>query len=548
MTIQLYNTLTRALAPFQPLILGQVSMYVCGPTVYDSLHLGHARFMTAFDVVRRWFQYRGYTVRYVMNFTDVDDKIIDRANKEHRDWKELTETYIREFFQVAQMLNIAPADAHPKASEHFPEMIAMIEELIRRGHAYAVDGDVWFSVPSYAAYGKLSQRKLDEQQTGAGGRELAEASKKRDPRDFALWKKAKPGEPHWPSPWGEGRPGWHIECSCMTLKHLGGVFDIHGGGQDLKFPHHENELAQSGAAGHAYATYWMHNGFINVAKVKDDGSVEATKMSKSLGNFKTFLGVVKPQGLYDPMAVRLFFLSTHYRSDILLGPNSIDEATAKLNRLRTALENGRRVLQNAAVTASNKLAGLNGAATRAKIKFEAAMDDDFNTALAQAPLFELVTNLNTAVAGLTGISGPDAGAVSIALNTLEVLLETLGIRTEGEGNYGKESWRPQSVPTIVSGEVNPLSLVDENNKPFTSETEAIEFFLRKFENELKAPGFRDGESTAATYGDLLLNMRNHARKSKKFQLADKVRDGLRRLGYEIEDLPGNSSVARRKDG
>ncbi|HTL51035.1 MAG TPA: cysteine--tRNA ligase [Planctomycetota bacterium] len=531
MSLKLFNSLSRSLEEFKPLQPGKVSMYVCGPTVYDSLHLGHARFMIAFDAIRRYLQYRGFTVRYVMNFTDVDDKIINRANAEHRPWQDITGTYIREYHEVAQALNVAPADVFPKASEHFPEIIAMTEELIRRGHAYVVDGDVWFNVPSYPPYGKLSQRKLEDQQTGAGGRDLVQADKKRDPHDFALWKKAKPSEPHWPSPWGEGRPGWHIECSCMTLKHLGPKFDLHGGGMDLKFPHHENELAQSGAAGHAFASYWLHNGLVNSAKVKADGSLEAEKMSKSLGNFKTAKGLLKPfGGVYDPMAVRLFLLSTHYRSDILLQVNSIDEATAKLTRLRTALENGRRVLQNGSVPASDKLGSLAAAAQTARSQFEAAMDDDFNTALAQAPLFDLVTKLNAAVASLPGVSGADAQAVKTGLQTLETLLETLGIATEWNGPFGRKA---DAAPKSATATTNAGAATAAADLDAAIATE-----LRQL--EIDSVG-------AAGHIDQLLSLRNQARKAKKFTLADKVRDGLRRLGYEIEDLPGNLSVARRKN-
>ncbi|MGH7144424.1 MAG: cysteine--tRNA ligase [Planctomycetota bacterium] len=545
MSVRLYNTLSRALEPFQPLVAGQVSMYVCGPTVYDSLHLGHARFMTAFDTVRRWFEYRGFHVKYVMNFTDVDDKIIRRSNDEHRPWQEITATYIAEFFAVAQALNIRPADVHPKASEHFPEMIAMIEELIRRGHAYAVDGDVWFDVPSYTAYGRLSHRQVEDQQTGAGGRELVEAEKKRHPVDFALWKNAKPGEPHWPSPWGEGRPGWHIECSCMTLKHLGGAFDIHGGGQDLKFPHHENELAQSGAAGHPYATYWMHNGFVNVAKVKADGSVEAEKMSKSLQNFKTAKGLLQPDGPYDPMAVRLFLLSTHYRSDILLQPSSIDEATAKLARLRTGLENGRRVLAGrGGVQPTARLTALAGAAEQARSQFEAAMDDDFNTALAQAPLFDLVSRLNSSVAALPGVAGADAAAVETALTTLERLLETLGIRTEWEGPFGTKA--AAAAPALTATAATGASASATAPAGSGGEPGDLEGAIAVQLQALGGAGGAGGAGAAAAAADRLLDLRARARKAKKFTLADRIRDGLRAQGFEIEDLPGNLSVVRRK--
>ncbi|MDA8228900.1 MAG: cysteine--tRNA ligase, partial [Desulfitobacterium hafniense] len=303
MSLKLYNTMTRQKEKFQPRESGKVAMYACGPTTYNFFHAGNARMLVVFDMIRRYLMYKGYEVLYVQNFTDVDDKIIQRAQEEGMDPLKLAQKYINEYFKDAQALNILPATIHPKATEHIPEMIAIIEELIDKNLAYEVDGDVYFAVNAFSGYGKLSGRSLEDMQAGA---RIEVDERKRFPMDFALWKKAKAGEPAWESPWGIGRPGWHIECTAMSLKYLGQGFDIHGGGGDLVFPHHENEIAQSEGylGGKTFARYWMHNAFI---------TVKQEKMSKSLGNFFTVREILEH---FPGEVVRFYLLSTHYRSPL----------------------------------------------------------------------------------------------------------------------------------------------------------------------------------------------------------------------------------------
>ncbi|HNR14899.1 MAG TPA: cysteine--tRNA ligase, partial [Thermodesulfobacteriota bacterium] len=298
--IKVYNTFSQKKEEFVPLFDGRVNMYVCGVTVYDHAHIGHARAAVIFDVVYRYLKYRGYRVAYVRNFTDVDDKIINRANAEGKSWKEIADTFINEYSEDMQALGVQSPTHEPRATDHITEMIELVSTLIERGHAYELDGDVYFSVGSFSEYGRLSKKNIDEQLSGA---RVEKDERKRDPRDFALWKASKPGEPWWPSPWGNGRPGWHIECSAMSCKYLGETLDIHGGGKDLVFPHHENERAQTEAAtGKPFVRYWVHNGFVNI---------NSEKMSKSLGNFFTIKDILNE---YHPEVVRLFLLSHHYRS------------------------------------------------------------------------------------------------------------------------------------------------------------------------------------------------------------------------------------------
>ena len=318
MSLLIFNTLTRKKEPFVPLKANQISMYVCGVTVYDYCHVGHARAAIVFDTFYRYFQRLGYEVRFVRNFTDIDDKIIKRANEEGLDWQAVTQKYIAAFYEDMDKLNIATPTEEPRATDHIPEMLEMIESLVNEDKAYAVQGDVFYSIKSFKDYGCLSGKNVDDLQSGARV-EINET--KRDPLDFALWKKNKPGEPFWESPWGPGRPGWHIECSAMSKKYLGDTFDIHGGGKDLVFPHHENEIAQScGCTGKQPARYWVHNGFVNIDK---------EKMSKSLGNFFTIREVCKK---YHPEVLRLFLISSHYRSPIDFSEKNLDDATKVLSR------------------------------------------------------------------------------------------------------------------------------------------------------------------------------------------------------------------------
>ena len=365
--LHLYNDLTRSKTPFEPLQPGRVSMYVCGMTVYDLCHLGHARVLVVFDVVARYLRSLGYDLTYVRNITDIDDKIIARANERGEPFGELTARFIRAMHEDAAALGVLPPDREPRATEHLPEIVAMITRLIERGHAYvAENGDVYYDVRSFPDYGKLSGKSIEDLQAGA---RVEPGEAKRSPLDFALWKSAKPGEPSWPSPWGDGRPGWHIECSAMSTEALGDTFDIHGGGADLTFPHHENEIAQSeGATGHPFVRYWMHNGFV---RIHDE------KMSKSLGNFFTVREILER---YRPEEIRYFILTSHYRSPLNYGDEQLDNARAALTRLYTAL----RGLDPAEPAEGDAF----------EARFHAAMQDDFNTPEALAALFEMVREIN----------------------------------------------------------------------------------------------------------------------------------------------------------
>ncbi|WP_124553640.1 cysteine--tRNA ligase [Methylophilus methylotrophus] len=367
--LKLYNTLSRSKQDFKPITDKKVSMYVCGMTVYDFCHLGHARVMVVFDMVARWFRASDYDVTYVRNITDIDDKIIKRANENNESIQSLTQRFITAMDEDSAKLGIIRPDIEPRATEHVQGMLDMISQLIAKGFAYQADnGDVFYKVRSFSDYGKLSGKSLDDLRAGE---RVDVDGHKQDPLDFVLWKSAKPGEPYWESPWGNGRPGWHIECSVMSAEHLGQHFDIHGGGQDLQFPHHENEIAQSEAThGCTMANYWMHNGFIRV----DD-----EKMSKSLGNFFTIREVLEK---YDPEVVRFFILRAHYRSPLNYSDKHLDDAKASLTRLYTAL----RGIEIADETIDWRLPQA--------AKFKAAMDDDFNTPEAIAVLFELANDLN----------------------------------------------------------------------------------------------------------------------------------------------------------
>jgi cysteinyl-tRNA synthetase len=388
--IQVYNDLNRKKEAFVPLSGNKVGMYVCGPTVYDFFHIGNARAFTMFDIIRRYLEYRGYDVTYVQNFTDIDDKMINRARDLGITVKELAERYIDEYFQDADALGVRRADHHPKATEHIPEIIDIVVKLQEKGFAYEVDGDVYFDAKRFEEYGKLSHQDLGELESGS---RVDVDERKINPIDFALWKKQKPGEPAWDSPWGQGRPGWHIECSAMAAKYLGETIDIHAGGADLVFPHHENEIAQSEAANEKpFARYWLHNGYLNI-----DGE----KMSKSLGNFFTVRDIRK---VYDPEVVRFFLMSAHYRNPLNFSEEQLASAKIALERLYTTLAN----LEYAKTSAGGDEKPGDGVMT-AKIdayrqQFIDAMDDDFNTADATAVMFMFAREVNTQLSA--GLSVP----------------------------------------------------------------------------------------------------------------------------------------------
>lgn len=483
--MEIYNTLTRRKETFQPREPGKVYMYVCGPTTYNYIHLGNARPLVFFDTVRRYLAYRGYDVLYIQNFTDVDDKIINRAREAGEDPLSLARKYIEEYFKDADSLNVRRADKHPKVSGHMTEIVRMVEELVRNGSAYEVEGDVYFEVRKFPGYGKLSGRSLEDMQAGA---RVEVDTRKRDPMDFALWKAAKPGEPSWDSPWGPGRPGWHIECSVMSLKYLGSNFDIHGGGYDLIFPHHENEIAQSEAAnGKTFVRYWMHNGFI---------TVKEEKMSKSLGNFFLVRDILKK---FSPEIVRFFLLSTHYRSPLDFDAEKLAAAGRGLERIRTSI----RLLAEALAREEGGSPGENPdseqtveslkiALDQIKASFEAAMDDDFNTALAISIIFDLAREVNGFVQRLGAKrSGPEKEVLQKAMGLFHSFNEVTGIFT-----------------------------VDPATGRILLENEA-------------------GEGSGLTEGlvSLIIEIRQEARKKKDWAAADRIRDGLKELGIALEDTP-----------
>ncbi|MEE1130072.1 MAG: cysteine--tRNA ligase [Caryophanon sp.] len=374
MSIQIFNTLTREKEAFVPIEEGKVKMYVCGPTVYNYIHIGNARPVIVYDTVRRYLQYKGFDVTYVSNFTDVDDKIIKAANELGEETSELTERFIAAYFEDITDLGCKKADAHPKVTEHMQDIIDFIAVLIDKGYAYESQGDVYYRTRKFDGYGKLSHQNIDDLKVGA---RIEAGEKKEDPLDFALWKAAKPGEVHWTSPWGEGRPGWHIECSVMAREHLGDTIDIHAGGQDLTFPHHENEIAQSEAHNDkTFANYWMHNGYINI---------DNEKMSKSLGNF-ILVNDIKKQ--IDPQVLRFFMLSVHYRYPINFAKDLVESAANGLERLRTSFNNTKHRLSVTAELGDASDEWLTKIEA-VRVAFETSMDDDFNTANAISQLFEL---------------------------------------------------------------------------------------------------------------------------------------------------------------
>ena len=428
--LQVYNDLTNQKEEFIPLEPNKVNMYVCGMTVYDLCHLGHARVMVVFDVVYRYLKSIGFDVTYIRNITDIDDKIINRANENGEHFTELTTRFIEAMHEDANALGVLPPDSEPKATDYIGEIIQMIEQLIKKEHAYvAANRDVYYSVSSFDDYGKLSGKSTEDLRAGA---RVEPGEDKRDPLDFALWKSAKPGEPAWDSPWGSGRPGWHIECSAMSTKELGDTFDIHGGGADLTFPHHENEIAQSeGATGHPFVKYWLHNGFV---RINDE------KMSKSLGNFFTVREILE---IYRPEEVRYFILTSHYRSPLNYDNEHLDNARAALTRFYTAL----RGLPEAKPDTQGDY----------RQRFEDAMNDDFNTPVALSVLFDLVREINTVKQ-----SDLDKAAGLAAL--LKQLSGVLGLLTDDPENFFKgqasEGLSDEEVEKLVNQRVEAKAQKD----------------------------------------------------------------------------------------
>ena len=476
--LKIYNTLTRKKEPFVPMEDGIVKMYVCGMTTYSDAHIGHARTYVSFDIIRRYLEYKGYNVFYVQNITDIDDKIIKAANERGMDPLKYSDYYAKRCLEDMEKLGVKPANLYPKASEHINDMIEMVDRLIKKGYAYVSNGDVYFSVKKFRDYGKLSHQKMEEIKRGA---RIQPDEKKKEAEDFALWKAAKPGEPKWKSPWGEGRPGWHIECSVMSSKYLGIPLDIHGGGADLIFPHHENEIAQSEAAyGKRFVNYWLHSGMLKV---------RGEKMSKSLGNVIVLRDALKK---WDSEALRFFFASYHYRSPADFSEEAIQNAINSLKRLKVA----KQKLEEMAEEGELKYEELNEKEKdyfkkieEFKMEFEAAMDDDFNTPKALETIFDFVKETN------------------------KFLMET----EKPNGRLCKHA-----LDEFIKI-ANVLTLFQEEK--------------RMDEEEIKKIGKKYGiEGEAIEIIERLIEMRKKARMEKNYKMADSIRDELKRAGIEIEDI------------
>jgi cysteinyl-tRNA synthetase len=488
MPLRIYNTLTSAKEDFIPLQPGKVSMYVCGVTVYDYCHIGHARANVAFDVVFRYLRHTGYDVTYVRNYTDIDDKIINRAVRDGVPFNVISERFITAFDEDMARLNLALPTHQPKATEYVGEIISLVEKLVAIGAAYPANGDVYFAIEKFGDYLKLSKRNLEEMQAGA---RVEVDERKRHPMDFALWKAAKPGEPYWSSPWGNGRPGWHIECSAMSMKLLGDTFDIHGGGKDLVFPHHENEIAQSEAAsGKPFVRYWMHNGFVNI---------NSEKMSKSLGNFFTIRDILDR---YDSEVLRFFLLSAHYRSPIDFSDQNLADAEAGLDRIYSALAGMEEVLEKSGAEASEEsfpssMAGsevlreLSEKLTSLHSRFCEAMDDDFNTALAIAQVFDLVRSLNRVLADKQAENTELAPLFKRVKHEISTIAEVLGILNTAPADY---------LARMKGRKSEALSISREEIEKLVAE-------------------------------------RTTARKAKNFKRSDEIRNQLLELGIELLDGP-----------
>jgi len=498
MPLTLYNTLTRRKEPFDPIEPGKVRMYVCGITAYNYFHVGNARVFVVFDVVRRYLKWRGYEVRYVQNFTDIDDKILKRALAENSTMEQIAEKYIAAYFEDADRLNILRADAYPRATHAIDGIQRLIHELEQQQYAYAADGDVYYAVRQFADYGKLSGRKLEEMQAGASGRVDEEADKKKDPADFALWKAAKPGEPSWKSPWGEGRPGWHIECSAMVRDELGESIDIHGGGMDLTFPHHENEIAQSEAVtGKPLAKYWLHNGFINM-----DGE----KMSKSLGNFRLTRDLLTN---YDPMAFRLFVLQAQYRKPIDFTADALDAAVNGWKTIKEALQYKSQIFGQKFGWAEDSLNKKELDQT-AITRFDEAMNDDFNTPIALSILFELAKDLrrerNTLVHN--GEVEMEPQILKQQWYTFAQLSKVLGLEVQ-----------PEPSKVVAAADETPIVKVSLGTA--TATASALDITL--------AAGLNDEEIEA------LIQQRQEARQLKNWAESDRIRNELQANGITLID-------------
>ncbi|EFR42855.1 cysteine--tRNA ligase [Dialister micraerophilus] len=466
--IKVYNTLKREKQILKPIEEGKVKIYVCGVTPYNHPHIGNARPAVTWDIIRRYLEYIGYHVDFIQNFTDVDDKIINKANAEKSDWKTVSTRYIDAYFKVMDALHIRRADIYPYVSKHMGDIIDMVKTLIEKGHAYVLGNDVYYDISTFKDYCKLSGRKVEDMLAGA---RVMVNTAKRNPGDFALWKGAKPGEPFWESPWGNGRPGWHIECSVMSTHYLGATFDFHGGGSDLIFPHHENEIAQSeGATGQKFVKYWLHNGFI---------TINSEKMSKSLNNFFLVKDVLEK---YSGDALRYFLLSTHYRSPLDFSDERLEEAEKNMSKLKDVIARIKEMEKEDGKVETNESVSLKKAAARTIEEFRQAMNDDFNTGLATGVLFDFVKDINIYYNAVNSGVAIDKEAVIEAKETFKTILDILGI-LENEWNI-QESHAGSDYDALM---------------------------------------------------EMILSVREIARKEKQYKLADEIRDKLAELGITVED-------------
>ncbi|MGD9853220.1 MAG: cysteine--tRNA ligase [Nitrospirales bacterium] len=502
MPIVLYNTRTKKKEPFEPLRSKEVSMYVCGVTVYDDCHLGHARSALTFDVIRRYFEFSGYKVTYVRNFTDIDDKILKRAQKEGVPWQDISERYIQAFYRDMGALGITKPHAEPRATEHIPDILKMVEGLVNKGLAYVVDGDVYFSVGKFPTYGQLSGKNLEELQAGA---RIEVDPRKQDPMDFALWKASKPGEPGWDSPWGKGRPGWHIECSAMSVAQLGPTFDIHGGGKDLIFPHHENEIAQScGYTGREFARYWVHNGFVTVDK---------EKMSKSLGNFFTIREILDKSPVSDSEVItgeclRYYLLSTHYRSDLNWSEQSLPEAKSALDNVYGLIHR----LGESNDPENNAADGeLESGLKRFANKFQESMDDDFNTPKVLAAFQEFRGEINKLL-----VKGLSDQAKQKAKEVIKKFGEPLGLF-----QLAPKEW-PFMVPSKEK-----IVLLEGTSSAHSSVSGSLSV------------------SKISEWIEQQIQLRKEARENKDFAKADQIRKTLADNGIILEDRSDGTTRWKR---
>lgn len=473
MAIRVYNTLTKQKEEFVPINPGKANIYVCGVTPYNHPHIGNARPFVTWDVIRRFLEHEGYDVLHVQNFTDIDDKIINTANKEGVEWFNICNRYIDSYFEVMDKLNVRRAHVYPRVSEHIDDIIKTVQTLIDNGYGYVVDGDVYYSVEKFKYYGQLSGRNLDDMLAGA---RIDVDDRKKNPMDFALWKSAKPGEPSWTSPWGQGRPGWHIECSTMSMKYLGETFDFHGGGSDLIFPHHENEIAQSEGCTncHPFVHYWLHNGFI---------TVDNEKMSKSLGNFFMVIDILEH---FDPETLRFFIVSTHYRSPLDFSDARLKEAQKSLGRLRQAQETLGELSQMMSSGATESSLALRAKAVQLRDAFMEAMRDDFNTALAISHMFALAKEINIYHKEVVDAQGkPDGKLVAILNDVFAEMCSIIGV----------------------------------------------------LETKAAAAPAEAGDNKEAALVEMLIQMRQDARASKNYALADQLRNQLTAIGIVLQDTP-----------